>query len=97
MPIDYDTLDDDCPESLKRDDFPSIFADLIGKINWKIAFFLYIFATLIFSDLFVDSVLAYADNTSEAGCPTTKGSMIQITFLILAYIFIDILVQAGIL
>ena len=95
---DYETLGGvNPPDTLERDDFPSIFVDLIRGINWKISFFLFIFAVFIFSDLFIDSVLILSNGSVEAGCPTTKGTIVQIIFLVMSYIFIDVLARADVI
>ena len=78
----YSKKHDDTEEVFS--DFPSMGVDLIKKINFKVAFFLFITSILIFSDIFIYNILpkSYVDGD----CPNTNGVMVQITVLILAYI-----------
>jgi len=100
MPRDYDSLDDlfesDDDEDYKNnDDFPSICTELLKSINWKVAFFLYLISILIFSDLFSETMLT--KDSMDGDCPNTKGTMIQITVLVLCYLVLDLIVQGGFL
>lgn len=80
-----------------KDDFPSMTFDLMKKINWKIALFIFAASIFIFSDVFTDSVLVLSKNSMDGNCPNTKGTIIQIAFLVVFYIIIDILVQSDII
>lgn len=70
-------------------DFPSMFMDLIKKINFKIAIFIYILGVFLFSDVFINIM---PNKYSDAGCPNTPGTLIQLLLLVIGYIFIDIMV-----
>lgn len=74
-----------------HDDFPSIFIELIKKINFKVAFFLYFIGVIIFSDVFIENILS--KNMINGDCADSKGTMIQLLVLVSAYILIDILVK----
>lgn len=75
------------------DDFPSMMTDMFFGINWRVAFFMYIFMIFIFSDIYIDLFLSKFKNAVEGDCPTTKGTLIQITIVIIFYIILDLLVQ----
>jgi hypothetical protein len=79
------------------DDFPSMATDLIRKVNWKIALFLFALMVFVFSDVFMELTLNSFDGAIEGDCPTTKGTVIQIIVVILSYIVLDLLAQGGIL
>jgi hypothetical protein len=91
MSKDYESFEKNDYECESNDDFPSIFTDIFKTINWKVAFFMYLLAIVIFSDVFIDIMLT--KDSIYGDCPNTKGTMIQITFLIIGYIIIDLLVQ----
>ncbi len=75
-------------------DFPSMGMEFLKKVNLKVAIFLFILASFIFSDIFVRSFLKTVSNSTDSlDYPNTKGTMIQLTFLVVGYIFLDILVQ----
>ena len=75
------------------DDFPSMATDMIKGINWKIAFFIFILGIFIFSDVFIEMCLVNFTDTIDGDCPTTKGTIIQLLFLVLGYIILDLSVQ----
>ncbi len=105
MPKDSETLDETYDEEneeesagvKKRDDFPGMFADLFCKISFKKTFWLFIIGMIIFSDLFINSVLEKFSDTTDGVCPNTKGTSIQMVFLCMLYICMDLLVECGIL
>jgi hypothetical protein len=75
----------------KNSDFPSIVVDLIKKINFKTAIFLFIIGIFIFSDTFIENVLP--SKFVYAGCTNSKGTVIQMLLLVFSYIFIDLMVS----
>jgi hypothetical protein len=81
------------------DDFPSMFVDIFKKINFKIAFFLFIVGIFIFSDIFIENIIKpwSPDSVDGSDVPTSKGVFIQLIFLTLGYIGLDLLVQGGVL
>jgi hypothetical protein len=79
-----------------EDDFPSMFTDLTKNISWKVAGFLFLIMVFIQSDAFIETILRSFDGTVD-NAVTTKGTMIQIIFTVIAYIVIDLLVKGGIL
>lgn len=92
--IDLDS-EDDSTESLKSgDDFPSMLVKLFSRMNIKVAIFLFIFGLFIFSDVFVRTILSNFNNAvNQLEAPTTHGTILQLTFLVIGYILIDLLAQ----
>jgi hypothetical protein len=80
-----------------KDDLPSMFSDLFGSINYKTAIFLFILGILIFSDVFIELVLAPLDGAVYGDAPTNKGTIIQLLALTFGYIMIDLLAQGEII
>ena len=78
-----------------NNDFPSMGVDLVKKINFKVAFFLLLVSMLIFSDVFMENIIP--TKYSMGGVPDTKGTMIQLLMLVMAYIVIDLMVKGEIL
>lgn len=92
--ITVDDSDDDCDDISRGDDFPSMFVKLLTAVNFKIAIFIFIIGMIVFSDVFVLNVLtSFNDATTNLQMPSTYGTMIQLSFLVLGYIAIDLLVQ----
>lgn len=77
------------------DDFPSIIMDITKKINFKLAFFLYIAGLIIFSDIFIENVLP--SSMVDGICTNTKGTMVQLLLLVISYIIIDLSIQTHLL
>ncbi len=75
------------------DDFPAMFTDLFHGVPWKISLFLFIVMLFIYSDIYVELFLNSIDGAVEGDCPTSKGTLIQITTTILCYIVLDLLVH----
>ena len=106
MSRDVDTWHDDAPsvgagtsaDDLKPHDFPSMFARLVSKINLKVAVFLFLVGMFILSDMFVMNVLAsFSGAVRDDETPTSRGTIIQLVFIVLAYIAIDVLSSTGVL
>ena len=95
-------MDDDfetfrCHKKRSKDDLTSMFSDLFNTINYKVAFFLFVLGIFIFSDLFVDGVLTSFRDAVYTDSPTTKGTTVQLIFLTLGYIVIDLLVTGKVI
>lgn len=88
---------EDKPVKSKKSDFMSMTGGLITDINIKVAFLLFIIGVLIFSDVFIDGILRGIGGTVDDQCTTTKGTVIQLTLLSLAYIILDLVVKYGLL
>lgn len=78
----------------KRSDFVKVLSNMIGSLNIKVAFFLFFIGMIIFSDVFIDGFLSGIPDSSAGDCATTKGTMIQLTLFVIAYLVLDLLVQA---
>jgi hypothetical protein len=86
--------DDDNNKLSDDDDFPSMFVKLLSRINIKIAIFIFILGLFLFSDIFIRNILStFNGAVSDLGYPTTNGTVIQLLFLVIAYLIIDLLVQ----
>jgi hypothetical protein len=96
---DYDTYDDEDEEvnSHNGDDFPSMLITLLKNVHWRVALFLFIACIMIFSNVFVEVILANFKNAVDADCPNSKGTFIQLLFVIVAYITIDLLATGEII
>jgi hypothetical protein len=77
-------------------DFSSMLTDLIRGIPWKVAILLYLAMVFIFSDTFVD-LLQSISGAVDGDTATTKGTMIQITTAVLAFVMLDLLDKGGII
>ena len=77
----------------KKTDFMKMTGNLIGNINYKVAFLLFMIGMIIFSDIFIDGFLSHISDTVSGECPTTKGTMLQLLFMVIAYIVLDLVVQ----
>jgi len=86
-----------CVYRMTQSDFSAMIADLAKNINWRIALFLYVAGVFIFSDVFVELVLSHFSGTVYGADTTTKGTMLQLLFLVLAYIIFDLLVAGNVL
>lgn len=93
-PIIFDD-DDNEDNTSKKSDFMKMGGSVIKSINIKMAFFLFILGMLLFSDLFISSVLSKFNDSVQGECTTTKGTFIQLLFLCLGYIILDLITKAG--
>lgn len=86
-----------CSPKKDRDDLGNMFTDFFGKINFKIAIFLFIFGIFIFSDIFIEHVLGKIGNATSADATTSKGTMIQLLIMVLFYLVVDLFVQGEVI
>lgn len=97
MSVDYITIKKKRSKIIENDDghdFPSMSVNLLQQINIKVAIFLFILGLFLFSDIFIKTILSTFSNTIDGiDYPNTKGTIIQLVFLVIAYIIIDLLVQ----
>jgi hypothetical protein len=80
-----------------KDDFSTMLIDLFKKVNLKIAIFLFLLGIFIFSDIFIEMILSQFSGSVEGSETTTKGTIIQLIFISVSYIILDLLVQGEIL
>jgi len=76
-------------------DFPSLFADLFLKINWKMAFFLFLFFIILTSDIFIDKCLRKIPGSVDNMTSTNKGSVIQGVVLVIFFVIMDAIISTG--
>ena len=79
------------------DDFASMVRDFFRNLNIRVALFLFITGVIIFNDIFVNNVLNLMNDTVYNGTATSKGVIVQLMFLVIAYLIIDLLVQGDVL
>ncbi len=92
---DSDSDAEETPKSKKnkKTDFMRMTGNLISNINYKVAFLLFMIGMIVFSDIFIDGFLSHISDTVSGECPTTKGTMLQLLFMVIAYIILDLVVQ----
>lgn len=88
---DYDE-DETCS---KKTDFMKIGGNLVSNINFKVAFFLFFIGMILFSDIFIDGVLRKIDGAVIDESTSTKGTLIQLTLLVILYLVVDLLNKYG--
>lgn len=81
----------------KKTDLMKMTGNLLSSINYKVAFLLFVVSMLIFSYSFIENVLNGFSGTVEGDCTTTKGTMLQLLFMVIVYIILDLVVQYEIL
>lgn len=84
-------------DSVIRHDFNGVLLELIKKINIKTALFIFIIGIFLFSDIFIEHILSSIPDATDGIETTTKGTIIQLTILSIAYIIFDMLIQCNIL
>ena len=84
-------------EKSDESDFITMLILALKKINFTVAIFIFIMGMVIFSTIFNEKVLGNISNAIVGDTPTTKGTMIQMVFLCLGYIVIDVLHQMNII
>lgn len=77
-----------------NDDLIKVGSRLFQNIPYKKAGLLGIVLLLVLSTNFI-RLMEVIPDTVAMGSPTTKGSVIQIVVILLAYIVIDLLVSSG--
>ena len=80
-------------------DFTSLLGGLCSGINFKMIVMLFLIYILLHNDVFISRVLSQIDGTvGELGtCPTTKGTIILGTFLVIAFVLIEGLNKANLI
>lgn len=78
-------------EPKKCSDLIEVGGNILSNINFKVGLFLFFIAILIFSDLFVQAVIAPLGGTDVNGATTTQGTVTQLAILTVAYLLVDVL------
>lgn len=78
-------------------DLMKMSGNLLTNINYKVAFLLFIVGMIIFSDVFIESVIGKFSDSVDGDSPTTKGTIIQLLLIVLAYIILDLIVKYEVL
>ena len=89
MRDDIDYLNDE-----EGHDFLTLGKDLFSKIPLKKAALLALVMVLVLSTTFISTVLSKISGAVVLENTTTKGSLIQVLVVVLAYIGIDIIINA---
>jgi hypothetical protein len=95
MSTDTETLECKNTPIHQNEDFPSIGVDLIKKINFKVAIFLFFIGLFIFSDVFIENFLP--KNNIDGYCADSQGTMIQLLLFVCLYVIVDLLAQGSII
>ncbi len=77
----------------KKSDLMKMTGNMLANINYKVAFLLFIVGVILFSDIFIDGILSNFSGSVDGECTTTKGAMLQLLFMVLAYIILDLIVK----
>jgi hypothetical protein len=80
-----------------KTDLMKISGGILSNINYKMAFLLFIIGIIIFSDVFIENIIQPFGDTVDAECTTTKGTMIQLSFLTIGYLILDLIVKYEVL
>lgn len=94
---DDEVVNDEPRKKSKSTDLIKVSSGILGNINYKVSFMLFVISMIIFSDVFIDNVIRPFGGTVEAECTTTKGTMLQLMFLTISYILLDLIVKYDIL
>jgi hypothetical protein len=81
----------------KKTDLMRVTGNILSNINYKVAFLLFLISAIIFSDIFMENVLERINGAVDGLCTTSKGTLIQMIFLVLGYIIIDLVVKYEVL
>lgn len=81
----------------KKTDLMKMTGNLLSNINYKVAFLLFVVSMILFSDVFIEGVLSGFSGAVDGDCTTTKGTMLQLLFMVIAYIILDLIVKYDIL
>jgi hypothetical protein len=77
----------------KKSDFMKVGGNIFSNINYKQTIFMFLIGMIIFSDLFIDGVLTGMSDAVDGECPTTKGTIVQLTVFCLLLIVVDLMIK----
>ncbi len=78
------------------DDFIGIMMDAFGAVQYKLIIMLSLCFIIMNSDVFINRVLAHIDQAVEQKKVTSYGVVIQMLFMVMAFIILDILIHQNI-
>ena len=81
---------EDIDETSDKSDLMKVSGNLISNLPIKMAIIIFFIGMIVFSDLFIDGVLSKFDNSVLGECTTSKGSIIQLLFLVFGFIIMDV-------
>ncbi len=82
--------DDTDTDEPSKDNLSGLFETIIKKARLFDASILFIIIILINSDVFIENIMIFIPNTSIAGCPTTKGSVMQALFIVVIFVIVSL-------
>jgi hypothetical protein len=75
-------------------DFLSEIIEIFKKVNWKLGLFIFVIGlVLIFNNIFVEKILSNFKGAVNGDSPTTKGTIIQMIFMSLMAIIVDLMID----
>lgn len=79
----------------KQDNFITMGVEGAKELPWKSYLMLAITILIVLCDVFTERVLTGFSNAVDGGEPTTKGTVIQMTFIVLIYAIVDFMCKTG--
>lgn len=95
MPILHDT-EVITPNNSQQNSFPVMLTKMFTHINWRIGLFIFVLGIFVFSDVFIELFLSGVPGATSLGNATTKGTIIQMVIITIAYLLVDVLVQSDV-
>jgi hypothetical protein len=93
-----DPIDDDTDTCKKKSDFLQLSGRLITSIQWKVLIIVFVIGCLILSDVFINGVLKNINpNFVDGEHTTSTGTAMQMLFISIAYMLIDLVVKSDFL
>jgi hypothetical protein len=84
-------------DTKNKDDLICVGKQLLDLVNVKMCLFLFMLGIILFSDVFINTILINFSDSVDGECTTTKGTIIQLMLLIVGYVIIDILIKCNVL
>ena len=78
-------------------DFPSMIADMISNVQYKLFFMMLIVFIIVSSDMFINRALAKFEGAVDGRCPTSWGTVLQGSFLVLMTAIMDVAIRYDII
>lgn len=88
---------DETTAAENKSDLVKVSGSILGDINIKLAIVVFITGMLVFSDLFIDNFLSKINRAVDGENATTKGTIIQLTVLVIIMIIVDLLTKHDII